>query len=73
MGARVGRSRRGAGDREPRDRALASVLEARVARLKGDTSRAERDLDDDGTDGAAELAAAATQREVARRALRRVD
>jgi len=61
------------GDRERRDRALASVLEARVERLKGTAARAEGLLADEGTDGAAALAAIAAQRETARRALDRID
>jgi hypothetical protein len=52
---------------------LASVLEARVARLKGTAARAEGTLADEGVDGAAALAAAAARREVARRALEQVD
>lgn len=74
MAASVNEKRRGAAEREPQGRALASVLEARLAHLKGTTARAAAALDDgDGPDGAAELAAAAAQQEVARRALARVD
>jgi hypothetical protein len=50
MGANAGGRRRGAGDPERRDRALASVLEARVARLKGTAARAEGVLADEGVD-----------------------
>jgi len=73
MAASMDGGRRGAAEREPRARALASVLEARVAHLKGATTRAESAVDDDGPDGAAEHAAAAARHEVARRALDRVD
>lgn len=73
MAASVGGEHRGTGDRERRGRALASVLEARVAHLKGTAARAEGRLADDGPDGAAALAAAAAQREATRRALERVE
>jgi len=61
-------------EREPQGRVLASVLEARVAHLRGATARAAATMDDgEGPDGAAAFAAAAAQHEVARRALDRVD
>lgn len=73
MAATAGNGRRTTDAGESRDRALASVLEARVAHLKGAATRAEKALDDESPDGAAEFAAAAAQHEVARRALDRVD
>jgi hypothetical protein len=50
MEATAGGGRRGAEGPERRDRALASVLEARVARLKGTAARAEGVLADEGVD-----------------------
>lgn len=74
MAASAGDGRRTRDVGESRERTLTSVLEARVAHLRSNTMRAEKDLDDAGVpDGAAEFAAAAAQHEVARRALDRLD
>lgn len=73
MAASAGSGRDTTDAGESSNRALTSVLEARIARLKSTVIRAENALDDEGPRGAAEVAAAAAQHEAARQALDRVD